>query len=419
MASCAALLTTLLGGQVASATSHTAAAAPRDAPRVLTPYPEFSPDGNGVRDRLTVRYELPVATTVRIRVEPEEKTGIAPFEVGLGRQRAGRHAWTWNGRVGGRLVPAAYYRVHVVTPLGSDDAFAEADLEFDASLHVQHRYGARRSAVPKVYPRSVEVRDGVPLEVGGWSDGVRRVVVTFRDADGRVVLRRKVRLQDKWGGELVWEGRDGRGRPLPPGRYTATLSGKDRLGNRGASEPLRLWVSQDLLEWREETRTLLPQDVQVHPCFASTWPECWAYVAQGEVTPSARFPGGLTHRANPDPAISGRAESSYWVPVPEAVRGLHAVRVAFAGEPTVVGETDEGHLSTEAFRDDGVVVSSSSTAQTPWDEDHVFGDGQGWDSRSRRLPPGAWWEFWTTDDDAFDVATFTLDLRYLAVADQP
>lgn len=413
-ASCAALLTTLLGGQVATATALEAVPARDEAPQILTPYPEFSPNGDGDHDRLTVGYQLSVGAPVRIRVEPE--TEVAPFTVAVGHQRAGRHTWTWDGRTPqGRLVPHGYYRIHVITPQGREEAFASADLKFQGSLHVLALYGAKKTAVPKVYPRSVDVRDGVPLGVEGWTDGMRRGVVSFRDADGRVVLRRQVRLRPKWFTELVWEGRDGRGRPLPPGRYSVTFSGTDGLGNRGATEPVRLWVSQDRLEWREETRTMTAEKAKTPPCVGSSWPECWAYLPQGEVTPSVRFPGGLTHRANPDPAVFGRAESNYFVRVPEAVRGLDAIRVAFVGASTDPGETDEGHLSTQAFRADGVVVSSSSTAQTPWDEDPVYGDGQEWDSRSKRLPPGAWWEFWTDGDDAFDVATFTLDLRYLVV----
>ncbi len=419
MASCAALLTTLLGGQVASATSH--GAAPReDAPKILTPYPMFSPNGDGVHDRLAVGYQLRVAAPVRIRVEPDTDAKVAPFTVELGRQRAGRHTWTWDGRTPqGRLVPHSYYRIHVITPQGSDYAFAEADLEFGGGLYVEDRYGAKKSVVPKVYPRSEEVRDVVPLTAHA-EDGVRRAVVSFRNADGRLVLRRTVRISRRWGGEVVWEGRDGRGRPLPPGRYTGTVSGMDRVGNRGASEPIPLYVSGDRLVWREETRTMAAEEAMTPPCVGSSWPECWAYLPQGEVTPSVQFPGGLTHRADPNPDVWGRAESTYFVRVPEAVRGLDGIRVSFVGAPTNPGETDEGHLSTEASREDGVVVSSSSTGQTPWDEDPVYGDGQEWDSRSKRLPPGAWWEFWTdgdAGDDAFDVASFALDLRYLVVAE--
>ncbi|WP_185995471.1 FlgD immunoglobulin-like domain containing protein [Nocardioides campestrisoli] len=409
------LVTTALGGPVAAATSSGAPAPQGQEPRMLAERLTFSPNGDGVRDRLAVRFRLPVATTVQIRVEAGDDE-ITPFTVALGRRPAGRHTWTWNGRTPqGRLVPHGSYRIGVVTPQGRDDAFASVDLEFDAYLGVRDRYGAKKDAVAKVYPRSVEVRDRLVLDAGGWSDGMKRAVLTFRDADGKVALRRTIRFRPKWFTELVWEGRDARGVPLRPGRYFATLSGTDGLGNRGATKPLKLWVSQDSLVWREESRTMPAQEAWSPACFGSSWPECGLFLPQGEVTPSVRFPGGLTHRADPDPDIVGAAESSYFVAVPEAVRGLDAVRVAFAGEPTNPGETDRGHLAVHYPRTDATVVSSSSTAQTTWDEDPVYGDGQAWDPRDRRLPPTAWWVFWTEGDDAFDVATFTLDLRYLAV----
>ncbi|WP_114423951.1 hypothetical protein [Nocardioides houyundeii] len=411
-----ALLTTLLGSQAATAASLEAAAPPDNGPRFLEDYPSFSPNGDGDHDRLEVGYQLRVGAVVQIRVEP--RTKVAPFTVALGWKPAGRHTWRWNGRTPqGRLVPEGLYEVHLLTPQGRAESFASLDLTFESGVFVSERFGAPRDQVSKVYPRSVAVRDGVRLFVGRVSDGeVRSGVVTFRNASGGVVLRRDLRSLDR-DDELIWEGRDSRGRPLPPGRYLATVSGVDRLGNEGASKPLRLWVSQDRLVRRQRTRVLTAQKAWISPCSGSTTPECQMTVPGGEVTPSVRLAGGLTHRAEPSQTFMGRARSQHFLAVPKAVRGVDAIRVAFAGEPTNPGGTDVGHLSAGAGGPGAeAMVSSGSTGRTRWVEDPVYGDGVERSDRDRRRLPGAYWEFWTEGDDAFDVGTFTVSLRYLAVA---
>ena len=92
----------------------------------------------------------------------------------------------------------------------------------------------------------------------------------------------------------------------------------------------------------------------------------------------------------------------------EAPRGIDTFRVSFAGSPTTPGETDLGHLVPNANGMDVLAgeidtdVSSSGGAQTSWVEATILDH------------EGAYWSFWTEGDDAFDVATFTLDVRYLA-----
>ncbi|WP_185995670.1 FlgD immunoglobulin-like domain containing protein [Nocardioides campestrisoli] len=416
----AMLATLLLGGAPA-------AAAGDGKPRILDASPStFSPNGDGVRDRLTVRYSLPRSGPVEFRVS--SVSDFQPFTVSLGWKAAGRHTWTWDGRnPQGRVVPHANYTIRLRTAQGSAEGWATVDLKFQPSTSVIERYGQHRRAVTKVYPRSRAVRDSVGLQVSVASGEVQRGHFVVRSAAGRVVVRRVVASlprgsREPWQRQLTWDARDGQGRPLPPGRYLAYVSGADRAGNTGNSKPLPLWVSKDRLEWRKETQQLLPSTTQIELDAWSDAKDPWDFYLCGSVTQSSRLLGGLTHRAGDCPATetwrtSDLAMSAHFLPVPGAVRGVAALRVAFAGEPTDRRAADRGTLT--AGGDRRGAVSSVKGARTAWVERPDYGQGQEGGGRDwDRVPAGAYWTFSTGGDDAFDVGGFTVDLRYLAVADQ-
>lgn len=102
------------------------------------------------------------------------------------------------------------------------------------------------------------------------------------------------------------------------------------------------------------------------------------------------------------------------LPVGDAVRGVDRIRVAFTGAPTTPGETDLGHLGVSG--DTESLVASSTSVQSAWVDHPAWGDGQSAGGGFPRVPAGAYWVFWTENDDAFDVASFTVDLRYLTPA---
>ena len=64
---------------------------------------------------------------------------------------------------------------------------------------------------------------------------------------------------------------------------------------------------------------------------------------------------------------------------------------------------------------DSDVVGTSG--QSEWVLDPVWGEGEAGepDSYVQRRDPGAAWSFFTTGTDSVDVASFTVDVRYLAV----
>ena len=280
-----------------------------------------------------------------------------------------------------------------------------------------------RAGKAVLHPRSTTVRDHLLFHPGIDGHAVRTARLVVRGPKGDVVLRRE--LPRRAFPTVRWEGRDARtGRPLPPGRYRVRVLATDAAGNRVSAEPVTVRISGDRLVWVEETRQVVP-DVVDHASTCGTWGDsngCGDYDPCGEVEPSAVFPGGLSHQGvDPCPGLgSPGAESDSWFTVSEAVRGVAAIRVAFTGAPTHAGEGDTGTVRAYSFATDSEVVATSATgASTGWVLDPWGGTGAWADPvrQTPRMPPSALWSFRTTGTDSFDVAAYTVDLRYLAVAD--
>ncbi|RYC07328.1 FlgD immunoglobulin-like domain containing protein [Nocardioides zhouii] len=414
----------------------------------------FSPDGDGVKDEIPVRIMLPRdAAKVVVEIAHYYGRGVVRTTAILLRQSAGVTTWTWDGRSdrGKRLRDGPY--VVEVRAVWADTRIPRGaplmdvvhiDTEFDPSLSAPTFGVAEGKATYRVFPRSTAVRDSLPLRARIDEHAVTRLSLVIRNSAGRVVrevdANRVVEesslgyLPDGDGGleelkargrTVEWTGRRG-GRPLPPGRYTGVVEGRDRAGNRGSSETLSLFVSRDRLVWKEKTEEVGVAASAVESCdFYPDEYKCADGADCGSVVPSAIFPGGLSYRSGPSrpDCREVTARSLHYLEVPEAtgVRGLDAVRVAFAGAPTTAGETDIGTLKVY-----GPVVGSTLTSanvfgvsgQSAWAPDPLWGDGlapEGGDYRVLQRDPAALWQFATTGDDAVDVRTWTVDVRYLAV----
>ena len=91
------------------------------------------------------------------------------------------------------------------------------------------------------------------------------------------------------------------------------------------------------------------------------------------------------------------------------------MRGAFAGAPTAAGEPDAGTLVVGGADGGATVVGSSG--RSPWVDDPTWGEGMVGDP-DLGVPdraPAAVWTFTTTGTDSVDVASFTIDVRYLVV----
>ena len=90
---------------------------------------------------------------------------------------------------------------------------------------------------------------------------------------------------------MLWAAQRG-GKPLPRGRYTAVVTGRDKAGNLGASERVKVWVSDDQLVWRETTTTVLASELRFGPCTYSSANGCGDFPDCGQVVPSTLYAVG-------------------------------------------------------------------------------------------------------------------------------
>lgn len=421
----------LLSGLTA-AMSGTAGAAPAAAPGIaVSGTRDFSPNRDGVKDVARIRYALDRAGSVTVEVRNSYGDQALQLRRRLGRQNAGRHVWTWDGSVRGKKSAAdGSYVVRVLSRGATGEVPVEVDRRFRVSVDADPAYGARRRDPVAVYPRSSVVRDTVGLRASVVERGVRRGRLLVRDPQGRVVATASLARGDAVNGapdlapyeaRLTWAARGRSGRPLAPGTYSVEVRGTDRAGNRATSRPFSVRVSRRVLEWKDETRTVQPAATRTDVCARSEANGCGQVSDCGSVVPSTLFVGGLSVRSAPCPdqpaGYLNTRESWHVLTVPGAVRGIESYRVGFTGTPTRAGETDPLTLHAGDPLAGGATVTSTSTAQTPWLTSGPWLDGDtGSVSLFPPLRPSVLWYVETAGDDSFDVASFTLDLRYLVVA---
>ena len=397
---------------------------------------EFSPNGDRVMDTLRVRYTVPVPTRPRLEIRGAASSAKLVRTVDLGWHRPGTYSWRWDGRDNrGRRLGQGPYSVSLRRPNGSPVAidYVTIDTSYKATLTTPS-YAATDGATPRVFPRSTDVRDAI--EVTAWSpeplQRVKSMHLVIRNRAGKVV--RKADVNRPWvddnNGQIRGHGRMVRwtarrsNKPLPPGRYTADVTGRDKAGNRVRAKAMKIWVSADKLAWKETTTTIPASEHRFGPCTYNQANGCGESPPCGEVLPSDLFAGGLSYRSrlcpDPDPYEIDRqaiASSDHLLEVPEAtgVRGVAAVRVAFRGAPTIAGAPDVGTL--HVWGTTSTTTVSGTSGQSEWVTDPRWGDGDnGMPSNGdARREPGAVWSFLTRGTDSVDVAAFTVDIRYLAI----
>ena len=396
----------------------------------------FSPNGDGVRDSTKIRLSLPRwADNVQVRIGRRDSPQQAFRVVDLGRLRKGKHTWTWDGRRDdGSKVGDGAFRVEVVSSPRRWRESAGAvvvDRVFSPGVAPSVQFSLPPGQVPRVFPRTKVVTDHVTIVDTGirrYSEypatGLKGLRLEIRDKAGRMVLRQPMsrKSDEEPYFSYDWTARVN-GKPLLPGRYRAVVNGLDSAGNQGPGEPLRLWVSRDSLEWREQTYTVEPAASTVGPCFFDGGSGCGDLPTPPcEVAPSDMFPGGLSYRSDtcrqPEygSLYAGRA---HWLPIPDALpgRGVHRARVAFRGAPTDAAGSDVGTLSVsgETYADRESVTSSTG-AETAEVRPRYW-NGVPYGNYNELVPPGVGWSFITRNGDAVDVDRFLVSARYLAVVD--
>jgi len=194
----------------------------------------FSPNGDGSRDSLRVRWTATVALdSLTLNVLRPDGTPVGSVSVpALAR---GTHGFAWDGRVGGRRVGDGTYLLQLVGRAGG--AVYRAPSAMPATAAQIARYGVVVDTVPPavagasasralISPNRDGIRESTALALTApgataWTvrigAGAADPVRTFRGSGGRVAV--------------TWDGRDDAGARAPDGDYGATLSACDAAGN--------------------------------------------------------------------------------------------------------------------------------------------------------------------------------------------
>lgn len=347
-------------------------------------YALFSPNGDGRKDRLPVRFRLEEPARVTLVVlDRYEQPPVERRTVHLDLP-AGRHTWKWNGRDDrGRPVPDGSYRIRLRAnaeqhPARTGRAFSSALIDRGAGVAAARVWLSRDT----VYPSTPGLEDRIWIRS---TTGGIRTDLEIRDTDGDVVSRMRIH---GWGS---WAARDGAGALVPPGEYVARFTISDHYGNRRTTDRT-FTVSDQALVQEVWTTTLQGADAEL------VWPDGYC-----PPTPSERIDGGMTL------AVRDGCERSLFRPQLEVPFRLYpgaSWRVSVTGGPTIPGEADRAVIS---LRDDygGLEVQTGpgdGTTTTAW----------GQVTRTEWARPQDW-VFWLVvgdPDTSYDVAEFTIEVRH-------
>lgn len=211
----------------------------------------ISPDGDGRRDTTRLTYRLDQRADVALEVRAgADGAGRLLLRRPLGRQPAGTHAVTWDGRARDRAVRDRAVRdgvvtVGVSTTAGDQRGLATTTVTVDRSEPAVRdvRRGARQ-----VLPVRDGYRDTVPV-TGRVGEDVRWVRVEARGPGG-LVESRKLRRVAPGPVTVPWTARRADGSPVPVGRWSVRLVAADAAGNVGRSAAVTVQVSGQRLTRR-------------------------------------------------------------------------------------------------------------------------------------------------------------------------
>ena len=149
---------------------------------------------------------------------------------------------------------------HTVTVTATDKAGNKAtatlDLIIDTTAPVVE-VPAAAETVPTVSPNGDRSGDEVALPFSVSEAGAITAVITGADA----AVVRTIAVPTTGGeGELAWDGRTDAGTPAPDGRYTVTLTPRDRAGNTGKPATTEIDVYAALQALTRTPKVFFPQD---------------------------------------------------------------------------------------------------------------------------------------------------------------
>ena len=315
----------------------------------------FSPNGDGHRDVLPLRFRLTERARVTVRI-----AGVGATD--LGTRGPGVHRWRWDGR--GAADGAYPIRLVARTAPGEVDvARWTAVVDRGAEIAAVEIRLNRRT----LYPATPGKHDEIWMHSTHSGNATELAVL---DADGEVVAEHRFR---QWGS---WDG-DG----LPPGEYTFRFFVHDSAGNRRfLRRPVT--ISTEHLHQETWTSTVDAADADLFPSSCG-------------LSPSTRYPDGL--------AVAPTGPSCDWaflvprfpIPVPVDPDVTFRLSITGAGDPA------------EVYISDGIDVVPTptpveGTTTTPWGSPSYV-------EWAREAEPAGWV---IVREGSYDVAEMTLEVRY-------
>ena len=195
----------------------------------------FSPNGDGIRDRASIRFSLKRSDDVTVSIVDREGSVVRRLATDR-RLPGGRPLqFFWNGRnQNGRVVPDGPYRVRIGLRNEGRTVTLRRQITVDTTpprptVTIVSPGGTGPALFPASGVRAIAVRTETPLFARP------RFQVYRMDAASP---RFEVQFYgDPATGQGAWDGRI-RGVPAPPGLYAIVVRTVDRVGNPGVSPPL-------------------------------------------------------------------------------------------------------------------------------------------------------------------------------------
>jgi FlgD Ig-like domain len=198
-------------------------------------FPKYvSPNGDGRKDTVPMRFDLPESDRVTVTVVNEAGDDVRTLADDRFLRKGGPHTFTWDGRTDdGVVVPDGRYRLRVTLRSEGRAVTAPRELLVDTTPPRPRLVAA---TPPTIVPGLAGPRGRVRLRYQGESDTGRagqgplfQVWRTDRPQNGPVAAFNGPRFRQT----AEWDGLVN-GRPAPDGVYAFSVTVQDKAGNRGS-----------------------------------------------------------------------------------------------------------------------------------------------------------------------------------------
>ena len=187
--------------------------------------PVLSPDGDGVADTIRLPYKTVASSQVTATLAGPD--GVARL-TDQGARVAQTYALTWNGLTQGAPDLEGTYHWKVTA---TDDQGRQSAME---RTFVLNRTLARLKAAPALAPDP-----GTPQPLAAFdTTRAATVLVTILSPLGVQAASLPTRKPAPGHQAVTWDGKDANGGPVPPGRYTVSVTATNELGSVTRTAPI-------------------------------------------------------------------------------------------------------------------------------------------------------------------------------------